>query len=56
MRVKAAPEERTATTVNDPEGAKRNIVEVATREFAQKGYAAVRGPTPSPAARAPASA
>ena len=28
--------------VNDPEGTKRNIVEVATREFAQKGYGGAR--------------
>src|SRR5215470_3208552 len=28
--------------VNDPEGTKRNIVEVATREFARKGYAGAR--------------
>ena len=28
--------------VNDPEGTKRNIVDVATREFAQKGYGGAR--------------
>ena len=28
--------------VNDPEGTRRNIVEVATREFAQKGYGGAR--------------
>src|SRR5262245_36086990 len=28
--------------VNDPEGTKRNIVEVATHEFARKGYARTR--------------
>src|SRR5262249_24023611 len=28
--------------VNDPEGTKRNIVEAATREFAQKGYGGAR--------------
>lgn len=28
--------------VNDPEGTRRNIVEVATREFARKGYAGAR--------------
>jgi AcrR family transcriptional regulator len=28
--------------VNDPEGTKRNIVEVATAEFARKGYAGAR--------------
>jgi AcrR family transcriptional regulator len=28
--------------VNDPEGTKRNIIEVATREFARKGYAGAR--------------
>jgi AcrR family transcriptional regulator len=28
--------------VNDPEGTKRNIVEVATREFASKGYGGAR--------------
>jgi AcrR family transcriptional regulator len=28
--------------VNDPEGTRRNIIEVATREFAQKGYAGAR--------------
>src|SRR5260370_36687795 len=28
--------------VNNPEGTKRNIVEVATREFAQKGYGGAR--------------
>jgi len=28
--------------VNDPEGTKRNIVEVATRKFAQKGYGGAR--------------
>jgi AcrR family transcriptional regulator len=28
--------------VNDPAGTKRNIVEVATREFAQKGYGGAR--------------
>ena len=27
---------------NDPEGTRRNIVEVATREFAQKGYSGAR--------------
>src|SRR5260370_10135680 len=28
--------------VNDPEGTKRNILEVATREFARKGYGGAR--------------
>ena len=28
--------------VNDPEGTRRNIVDVATREFAQKGYGGAR--------------
>ena len=28
--------------INDPEGTKRNIVEVATHEFAQKGYGGAR--------------
>ncbi|HUC60355.1 MAG TPA: TetR/AcrR family transcriptional regulator [Alphaproteobacteria bacterium] len=28
--------------VNDPEGTKRNIIEVATREFADKGYGGAR--------------
>lgn len=28
--------------INDPEGTRRNIIEVATREFAQKGYAGAR--------------
>src|SRR5262247_2401240 len=28
--------------VNDPEGVRRNIVEVATREFARKGYGGAR--------------
>jgi AcrR family transcriptional regulator len=28
--------------VNDPEGTRRNIVEIATREFAQKGYGGAR--------------
>src|SRR5260370_13294111 len=28
--------------VNNPEGTRRNIVEVATREFAQKGYGGAR--------------
>src|SRR5258708_6025606 len=27
---------------NDPDGTRRNIVEVATREFAQKGYSGAR--------------
>ncbi len=31
-----------ASRVNDPEGTRRNIVEVATREFAQKGYGSAR--------------
>jgi AcrR family transcriptional regulator len=31
-----------APRVNDPEGTRRNIVEVATREFAQKGYGGAR--------------
>ena len=35
---KKAPRAR----VNDPEGTKRNIVEVATAEFARKGYAGAR--------------
>jgi len=30
------------TRTNDPEGTKRNIVEIATREFARKGYAGAR--------------
>lgn len=28
--------------INDPQGTRRNIVEVATREFAQKGYSGAR--------------
>jgi len=31
-----------AARINDPEGTRRNIVEVATREFAQKGYGSAR--------------
>lgn len=31
-----------AARVNDPAGTRRNIVEVATREFAQKGYGSAR--------------
>ena len=31
-----------ARRTNDPEGTRRNIVEVATREFAQKGYSGAR--------------
>ena len=31
-----------AARTNDPEGTRRNIVEVATREFAQKGYGSAR--------------
>src|SRR5262249_48334725 len=33
---------RAGRRVNDPEGVKRNIVEVATREFAHKGYGGAR--------------
>ena len=43
-----------ASRVNDPEGTRRNIVEVATREFAQKGYGSARVDAIA-AARAPAS-
>src|SRR5512139_335903 len=43
MRVKAARRKKERRQrVNDPEGTKRNIVEVATREFAQKGYSGAR--------------
>ena len=38
MRAKGRQRQR----VNDPEGTKRNIVEVATREFASKGYSGAR--------------
>ena len=43
MRV-AAPRRasRQRQRVNDPEGTRRNIVDVATREFAQKGYSGAR--------------
>ena len=40
---KAAPRKNDRRQrVNDPEGTKRNIVEVATREFSQKGYGGAR--------------
>ena len=43
MRAKAPHQKnRRRRRVNDPEGTKRNIVEVATREFAQKGYGSAR--------------
>ena len=43
MRAKATRRKNgTRQRVNDPEGTKRNIVEVATREFAQKGYGGAR--------------
>ena len=43
MRAKAARRKKERRQrVNDPEGTKRNIVEVATREFAQKGYGGAR--------------
>ena len=38
MKAKSRQRQR----VNDPEGTRRNIVEVATREFAQKGYGGAR--------------
>lgn len=45
---------RKRTRSNDPEGVKRDIVEVATREFARLGYSGAKS-TPLPPARAPAS-
>jgi AcrR family transcriptional regulator len=43
MRAKAARrKDERRQRVNDPEGTRRNIVEVATREFAQKGYGGAR--------------
>lgn len=42
MKVGAHAAGDRATRVNDPEGTRRNIVEVATREFAQKGYGSAR--------------
>jgi AcrR family transcriptional regulator len=36
------PKKNKRQRVNDPEGTKRNIVEVATREFSQKGYSGAR--------------
>jgi len=42
MKAKAASKSGRRPRVNDPEGTKRNIVEVATREFAHKGYSGAR--------------
>ena len=43
MRAKAPRQKnRPRQRVNDPEGTKRNIVDVATQEFAQKGYGGAR--------------
>ena len=43
MRAKARHKKNgRRSRVNDPEGTKRNIVDVATREFAQKGYGGAR--------------
>lgn len=43
MKARAHAANGRAPRVNDPEGTRRNIVEVATREFAQKGYGSARG-------------
>lgn len=43
MRAKAPRQKnRPRQRVNDPEGTKRNIVDVATQEFARKGYGGAR--------------
>jgi AcrR family transcriptional regulator len=42
MKAGPRPANGRAPRVNDPEGVRRNIVEVATREFAQKGYGSAR--------------
>lgn len=33
---------RTRTRIQDPEGVRRNILEVATREFVRRGYSGAR--------------
>jgi AcrR family transcriptional regulator len=40
--MKSRARRRPRQRVNDPDGTRRNIVEVATREFAQKGYGGAR--------------
>jgi AcrR family transcriptional regulator len=40
-RARRQPRQR-RQRVNDPDGTRRNIIEVATREFAQKGYGGAR--------------
>src|SRR5262245_45273827 len=41
-REKFRGEQRRRQRVNDPEGTRRNIIEVATREFAEKGFSGAR--------------
>lgn len=42
MKAKERARSGRPSRVNDPDGVRRNIVEVATREFAQKGYGGAR--------------